>query len=69
MTVFLQSLGSRVAKATTKPFVHPDGDDDTWSEITVKEFEAEVKVHYALLQALNDDDIFRVINCTFAYDI
>ena len=25
--------------------------------------------HYALLQALNDDDISRVINCKLAYEI
>ena len=29
MTVFLQSLGSRVAKAITKPFVIPSDDEDT----------------------------------------
>jgi len=29
MTVFLQSLGSRVAKAITKPFSVPNGDEDT----------------------------------------
>ena len=29
MTVFLQSLGSWVAKAVTKPFSVPIGDDDT----------------------------------------
>ena len=60
MTIFLQSLGSRVAKATTKLFVHPDGDEDTLSEITVKEFEANAKAHYALLQALNDNNISKV---------
>ena len=63
MTIFLQSLGSRVAKAITKPFLIPNGDEDTWFDITVKEFEANAKAHYALLQALNDDDISKVINC------
>ena len=29
MTVFLQSLGSRVAKTVTKPFNVPIGDEDT----------------------------------------
>ena len=29
MTVFLQSLGSRVAKTVTKPFSVPTGDEDT----------------------------------------
>jgi len=62
MTVFLQSLGRRVAKAVTKPFSIPIGDKDTWSAIATKEFDANAKTHYALLQALNDDDIARVIH-------
>jgi len=33
MTIFLQSLGSRVAKTVTKPFTVPIGDEDTWSDI------------------------------------
>ena len=69
MTVFLQSLGSRVAKAVTKPFSAPLGDEDTWSDIETKEFDANAKVHYALLQALNDDDISRVIHCKSAHEI
>ena len=62
MTVFLQSLGRRVAEAVTKPFSIPIGDEDTWSDIATKEFDANAKAHYALPQALNDDDIARVIN-------
>ena len=54
MTVFLQSLGSRVAKAVTKLFSVPIDDEDTWSDIDIKEFDANAKAHYALLQALND---------------
>ena len=66
MTVFLQSLGSRVAKTVTKPFSVPDGDEDAWFDIATKEFNANAKAHYALLQALNnDDDIVRVIYCKF----
>jgi len=68
MTVFSQSLESHVAKAITKPFVIPVGDEDTWSNITVKEFKPNAKSHYALLKSLNDD-ISTVINCKFAYDI
>jgi len=34
-----------------------------------KKFDANAKAHYALLQALNDDDIARVINCKSAYEI
>ena len=48
MTAFLQSLGSRVAKAMTKPFSIPDGDKATWSEIATKEFDANAKAHKLL---------------------
>jgi len=69
MTVFLQSLESWVAKAMTEPFNVHAGDEDTWSDIATKEFDANTKAHYALLQALNDDDIARVIHCKSAYEI
>ena len=69
MTVFLQSLGSRVAKAVTKPFSVPTCDEDTWSDIATKKFDANAKPHYALLQALNDDDIARYIHYKSAYQI
>ena len=59
MIVILQSFGSRVAKAVTKPFSVPINDEDTWSDITTKEFDANAKAHYTLLQVLNDDDIAR----------
>ena len=36
MTVFLQSLESRIAKAVTKPFSAPLDDEDTWSDIATK---------------------------------
>ena len=48
MTVFLQSLGSWVAKAITKSFSVPIGDEDDWSDIATKEFDANTKAHYAL---------------------
>ena len=69
MTVFLQYLESRVAKAMTKPFSVPIGDEDTWADIATKEFDENAKAHYVLLQAVNDDDIARVIHCKFAYEI
>jgi len=69
MIVFLQSLESHVAKAITKLFVIPSDDENTWSDITVKEFEVKAKAHYALFQALNDDDVSRVINCKSAFEI
>ena len=55
MTVFLQSLGSCIAKGTTKRFVQPNGDENIWSETTVKDYEANAKATYTLMQALNDD--------------
>ena len=69
MTVFLQSLESRVAKAVTKHFSASLGDEDTWSDIVTKEFDANARAHYTLLQALNDDDISRVTHCKFVYEI
>ena len=42
----------------TKHFSVPTGDEDTWS----KEFDANIKAHYALLQVLNDDEIARSFN-------
>ena len=68
MTVFLQSLGSQVTKAVTKPFSVLAGDEDTWFYIATKEFDVNPKAHYALLQVLNDDDIARVIHCKSAYE-
>ena len=47
----------------------PDGDENTWFKIINKKFDASAKAHYALLQALNNDDIARVIHCKSAYKI
>jgi len=69
MTIILQSQGSRVAKVVIKSFDVPDGDEDTWSDIATKEFDVNAKAHYALLQALNDYDIPRVIHCESAHEI
>ena len=46
--LFLKSLGVRVAKTITKEFVEPHGDEDTWSEATAKDYEANAKEQYAL---------------------
>jgi len=43
MTLFLKSLGFRVAKAITKEFVKPHGDEDSWFEATAKDYEANTK--------------------------
>jgi len=69
MIVFLQSLESRVAKEVTKSFSVPTSDEDTWSDTATKEFDANTKTHYTLLQAFNDDDIARFIYCKSAYEI
>ena len=53
----------------TKSLSVPIGDENTWKNIATKEFDANVKTHYALLQALNDDYIARVIHCKSAYEI
>ena len=47
MNIFLKSLGVRVAKAITKEFVEPHGNEDTWSEATAKDYEANAKAYYA----------------------
>ena len=57
MAVFLNSFYSHVSKVISKLFICPEGDEDSWFEITVKDYNAHSKVHYALLQALNDDDV------------
>jgi len=69
MIVFFQSLGSRLVKAVTKPFSVASVDEATWSEIATKEFDVNAKAHYVLLQALNDDDIARIIHCKSAFEI
>jgi len=67
MNLFLKSLRVRVAKAITKEFVEPHSDENTWSEATAKDYEANAKAQYALTQVLNDDDLSCVINCKSTY--
>ena len=43
MTAFLQSLGSWVANAVIKPFSVLTGDEDTWSDIATKKYDANAK--------------------------
>jgi len=69
MTLFLKSQGNRVTKVITNKFIEPNSDEDTCSHSTIKKYEANAKASYALMQALNDDDVSRVINCTLVYDI
>ena len=69
MTIFLQFLGSRIAKAETKPFSLPDVMRILGPKLPTKEFDANAKALYALLQAFNDDNLYRVIHCKFAFEI
>ena len=68
MTLFLKSLGFKVAKAVTKKFVEFHGDKDTLTEAIAKDYEANAKAQYALTQALNGDQS-HVINCKFTYEV
>jgi len=50
MSLFFRSQGSRVAKTITKEFVElAISDNDTWSDRTFKEYEANANVSYALM--------------------
>ena len=69
MNLLLKSIRIRVAKGITKEFIEPHGDEDTWSEATAKNYEANSKTQYALIQALNDDNLSHIINCKSAYEV
>ena len=69
MTLFLKSLRFRIVTVITKEFIEPHGDEDTWSEATAKDYEANAKAQYALTQALNDNDLSCVINCKSVFDV
>ena len=69
MTVFLQSLGCWVAKAVTKPYSVPTGEQGSLSDLASKEYEANSKAQSALLLTLNEDDMIRIIHCKPAYEI
>ena len=66
---FLEILRKSGCKGGDQRLSIPDGDEDTWFKIANKEFDANAKAHYAILQALNDDDIARVIHCKSAHKI
>ena len=65
--IFLAS--SPYQHTITKEYVECHGDEDTWSEATAKDYEANARAQYALRQVLNDDDLSRVINCKSAYEV
>ena len=48
MALFLKSLGFRVAKAITKKIVKPHSNEDIWSEVTAKNYEANANAQCAL---------------------
>ena len=43
MTLFFKCLRFRVAQAVTKEYIEPHGDEDTWSEATASDYEANTK--------------------------
>ena len=53
----------------TKPYVAPDGDESTWTDLDFKLYEANSKAQNSLLTSLNEDDLTRVIHCQSAYEI
>ena len=59
MNIFLQSLGSLVAKSSTKPFSKPEGEDDTWSKLTSKEFVLAQRPSTLVLMMIN--------SCSYVY--
>ena len=65
MSVFLKSLGRDIHLAIENEFKEPE----TFDEVSLKSYEANAKATYALMQALNDDDLSRVIYCKSAYEI
>jgi len=69
MNLFLKSLRVRVAKSITKEFSDPLTNENTWSEATAKDYEANAKAQYALTQALNKDDLSHIINYKSAYEV
>ena len=46
MNLFLKCQAVRVAKAITKEFVEPHGDEDTWSETTAKDYDTNAKAQH-----------------------
>ena len=48
-------------KGGDQTYSAPVGDDDTWSAIAAKEYEANLKAQNSLFLALNEDDTTRVM--------
>jgi len=69
MTLFFKFLGVKVAKAITKEFVEPHRNQDTWSDTIAEDYEANAITQYALIQALNYNELSRVINYKSVYEV
>jgi len=69
MTLFLKSLEFRVAKVVTKKLIEPHDNEDIWSEATAKNYETNAEAQYALTQALNDDNLSRVVYCKSIFEV
>ena len=65
MSVFLKSLGRDIFLAIGNEYKEPK----VWDNSFTIAFEANAKATYALMQALNDDDLGRIINCVSAFEI
>ena len=65
MSVFLKFLGRDIHLAIENEYNDPTAFD----EATLKAYEANAKATYALMQALNDDDLSRIIYCKSAFEI
>ena len=65
----MKSLGGDASIAIEKEFKEANHRTDPWPENISKAFDANAKPIYALLQALNDDDLFKVINCESVFEI
>ena len=52
MTLFLKSSAFRVAKVVIKEYIESHSDEDTWSEATTKDYEANVRVQYVFVNHL-----------------
>ena len=65
MSVFLKSLGRVIFLDIGNEFKEPK----VWDDSFTIAFEANAKATYALMQALNDDDLGHIINYVSAFDI
>ena len=65
MSIFLKSISRDVFLAIGTNFIEPRD----WDDSLTKAFDANAKATYALMQALNDDDLSCIINYVSTFDI